>query len=247
MMEGKGQVREPLRVAIHQPNFNPYLGVIAKYLLADRIVHLDTVQFVKNEFQNRNKVVLNGQPHWLTVPVIHSSQQRMNEVVIDNRRPWRRKHLKTLEQGYSKTPCFSTVFPWLQSVYDFSADLLIDWNLNFLGSLLEFMEITTSATLASDMGAMPNDPDGRLIALCRELGGEVYIAGGGGLDYMNRQDWDRSGIQVQFVQFDHPTYPQGGDPFVPFCGILDCLFRFPPNDVKEFALSGTRLRGWDSE
>ncbi|MBI5188629.1 MAG: WbqC family protein, partial [Nitrospirae bacterium] len=42
-------------VSIHQPHFMPWLGYFDKIQRSDYFVFLDTVQFKKNEFQNRNK------------------------------------------------------------------------------------------------------------------------------------------------------------------------------------------------
>jgi hypothetical protein len=40
-------------VAIHQPQYLPWLGYFGKMLTADVFCYLDTVQYKKNEWQNR--------------------------------------------------------------------------------------------------------------------------------------------------------------------------------------------------
>ena len=40
----------------HQPEFLPWLGYISKAAMADVYFILDTVQYVKDVFQNRNKI-----------------------------------------------------------------------------------------------------------------------------------------------------------------------------------------------
>ena len=42
--------------AVHQPQYLPWLGYFDKIDKADIFVLLDTVQFKKNEWQNRNKI-----------------------------------------------------------------------------------------------------------------------------------------------------------------------------------------------
>lgn len=237
---------QKIRVGIHQPNFNPYLGVLAKYLLSDVVVHLDTVQFVKNEYQNRNKILLKGRPFWLTIPVIHDHGQSIRKTRIDSRVPWREKHLKTLQQGYSKTPCFSQVFDWLQSVYQFQTDSLVDWNLHFLNRLFELLEIETPVRLASEFKDLSSDPDERLIDLCHRVGASVYLAGSGGRAYMKQEKWLKAGLDVSFIDYAHPTYPQNSSEFIPFCGIVDFLFQCGPDLAGETALSGVKLNRWQA-
>ena len=56
-------------VAIHQPHYLPWLGYLAKWAAADVFVFLDTVQYAKNGWQNRNRIKTATGPRWLTVPV----------------------------------------------------------------------------------------------------------------------------------------------------------------------------------
>ena len=45
-----------MRVTIHQPQFLPWLGYLDKIDQADLFIALDSVQFKKNEWQNRNRI-----------------------------------------------------------------------------------------------------------------------------------------------------------------------------------------------
>ena len=58
-----------MRLAIHQPHYLPWLGYLAKWASADVFVFLDTVQYEKNGWQNRNRIKTRDGAHWLTVPV----------------------------------------------------------------------------------------------------------------------------------------------------------------------------------
>ena len=83
-------------VSVHQPQFLPWLGYFDKIARSDCFVVLDTVQFKKNEFQNRNKILTPTGPQWLTVPVEYKFPMRIDEVPINKRANWRRKHTQTL-------------------------------------------------------------------------------------------------------------------------------------------------------
>ena len=58
-----------MKLAVHQPHYAPWLGYFAKWAASDLFVFLDTVQYVKNGWQNRNRIKTREGPRWLTVPV----------------------------------------------------------------------------------------------------------------------------------------------------------------------------------
>ena len=68
-------------VAIHQPQYLPWLGYFDKIDKADIFVLLDDVQYKKNEWQNRNKILTATGWQWLTVPVKYNFGQKINEVL----------------------------------------------------------------------------------------------------------------------------------------------------------------------
>ena len=108
-----------MNVAIHQPECFPWLGFFHKMSLADTFVLLDTVQFEKNNFQNRNKFLIAGEAQWLSIPV---EKHSLNTLVQNIKINWTdekltKKHLMSIEQSYKKCEFFENVFPFLQELY----------------------------------------------------------------------------------------------------------------------------------
>src|SRR5829696_3796305 len=93
-------------VAIHQPQYLPYLGFFHKLYHCDLFVALDNVQFQKNGVQNRNKIKTSQGWQWLTVPVLHDFGQLIQAVQISPNVPWQRKHWSTLVSNYGRAPFF---------------------------------------------------------------------------------------------------------------------------------------------
>ncbi|TLY18156.1 MAG: WbqC family protein [Nitrospirae bacterium] len=93
-----------MRVTIHQPQFMPWLGYLDKIDRADLFVVLDSVQFKKNEWQNRNRIRTAQGWQWITVPVLHKFGQRLDEVRINQQRDWQSRHLRALEIHYGRAP-----------------------------------------------------------------------------------------------------------------------------------------------
>ena len=113
----------------HQPVYLPWLGLFHKIELADLFCYFDIVQYQRKDYNNRNKIKTSNGELWLSVPV--ESKNHLNKnvskilIVQDN---WVKKHLKSIELNYKKTPFFKDYFPELQSI-------LINESKNSLGHL----------------------------------------------------------------------------------------------------------------
>lgn len=72
------------KVAIHQPNYLPWLGFFDKMSRSDVFVILDDVQFPKGApgtWISRARIAMNGQRRWLSVPIRRSSGLQIIEAV----------------------------------------------------------------------------------------------------------------------------------------------------------------------
>jgi hypothetical protein len=216
---------ERMKVAIHQPQYLPWLGYFDKVDQADCFVVLDTVQFKKNEWQNRNRIRTTRGWQWITVPVLHRFPQALNEVVIDNSIPWVRKHLHALIANYDGSAFFAVHRPFFEALYGQRWDRLSDLNLQALRYLLKAFEIETRLVLASDPDlAVEGTATARLVAICQALGADTYLSGAGGHNYLDLRQFDRAGIEVVFQDFRCPDYKQRFEGFVPNLSIVDLLF-----------------------
>ena len=105
-----------MKVAIHQPQYLPWLGYLAKWAAADVFVFLDTVQYEKNGWQNRNRIKTAAGAVWLTVPVHYRHlNQRIDETEIDYRRDWRTSHLNQFRDSYRRAPHFEDAMAILRA------------------------------------------------------------------------------------------------------------------------------------
>lgn len=211
-------------VAIHQPQYMPWLGYFDKIDRADVFVFLDTVQFKKNEFQNRNRIKGAGGEQWLTVPVIQRHGQLINEVEINGTEKWQKKHIMALTSCYGKAPFFSDYFGEFENLLSTEWSGLSALNIETVRLLVKGLNIDTTFYTASDMGELPDDRDGRLVEIVRSLGGDTYLAGAGGREYMDVTVYEDAGIEVIFQEFKHPVYPQLFGEFVPYMSAVDILF-----------------------
>lgn len=216
-----------MRVAIHQPQFLPWLGYLDKIKQADCFVILDNVQFKKNEWQNRNLIRTCKGAQWLTVPILHSFGQKIGDVHINNRDHWKRKHLGTFKTHYEGTQFFSQYFLELQELYSGEWQKLSDFNLVILQWLLNHFGIDTPIRLASDMD-LRQQPTERLVDICRTVGASTYLAGQGAQAYMDQSKFEMSGLKLEFQEFQPQVYPQRYGVFLPCMSAIDLLFNCGP-------------------
>ncbi len=212
--------------AIHQPQFLPWLGHFQKIRMADVFVFLDSVQFQKNEFQNRNRIPTHAGVKWLTVPVTYTFGDPICAVRIAPGRPWQRKILGALEHAYGKGAHFEELMPGFEAVLNASRDGLADINIASVRWLMEHFGIDTATRLASDLPSCNDDRTGRLVDICRHVGATTYLSGSLAQRYLDLEQFGRAGIAVQFQQYDHPVYPQmnhDGD-FISHMSAIDALF-----------------------
>ena len=116
-----------MKVVVLQPMYLPWLGYFGLIDIADTFVFYDDVQFVRQTWQNRNRIKWrNGGTLWLTVPVQRAFRQTIAEVIIDNTLQWRNKHLECIKQAYANAPFFQQYAPILESLFSRHWDRLAD-------------------------------------------------------------------------------------------------------------------------
>lgn len=215
-------------VAIHQPNFLPWLGYFHKMLNCDVFIFLDDVQFPRGKsFTSRVKIKSPGGPLWLTVPVRGKGDMSpIKDVLMADNVDWRKKHLKTLESCYARTAFFNNYFPLIKQVYQMNCSRLADFNINLITTLADFFSVPAQLIRASDLPVEKSNSLDYLIKLVKGVGGTRYLTGTGkgSLRYLDEDIFKRAGITVIYQSFVHPVYPQQWGEFVPNLSAIDLLF-----------------------
>jgi len=214
-----------MKIAIHQPQYLPWLGYLAKWDAADLFVILDVVQYEKNGWQNRNRIKTGDGVRWLTVPVHARLGTPIADVTIDSSQAWPARHLRAIEQAYARAPGLAERRAALRAFYARPWTRLSPLATDSARWLAEALGITTPLRLASELlpAATPTTATGRLVALCRAVGADAYLAGEHGSDYMDLGEFAAAGIEVLAQRYEHPVYPQVHGDFVPHLSALDLL------------------------
>jgi hypothetical protein len=81
-----------MKVAVMQPYFFPYLGYWQLIHAVDRFVIFDDVNFILSGWINRNRILINGEPKYLTLPLHKASpNKRICDTTLALSPNWRDK------------------------------------------------------------------------------------------------------------------------------------------------------------
>jgi hypothetical protein len=176
----------------------------------------------------------------LTVPLLTKGHlgRTIREIEINTSENWQKKHWKSIEQNYRKAPFFNRYAPWFESIYSREWHRLIDLTNAMLSFFLAEMGIKTNVIAQSSLKLKSHKQE-LVLDLCMATKAHTYISGKLGRDYLNLDQFIRSGIHVHFQDYRHPTYQQlGMGEFVPNLGVVDLLMNVGPDRALEIILSG---------
>jgi hypothetical protein len=216
-----------MKIAISQPAYLPWVGYFDLIDQVDTFVLLDSVQFEKRSWQQRNRVKTPSGLQWLTVPVASRGHfvQRIDEVVISEP-DFFRKHLRTIELNYCRAPFFEQYFRELSEILQSrSASLLVDLNLRLIQWFCRVLGIRTELLRSSELREKGARSE-LLVNICLRSRADCYLSPLGSAVYL-LEDIDQfadAGIEVGFQHYEHPEYGQQFPPFQPHASVLDLIF-----------------------
>jgi len=212
-----------LIVSIHQPAYLPWLGYFDRIAASDLFIFLDTVQFEKNSFTNRNRIKTLHGLQWLTVPVLIQghTQKNLLDLEIDTTQDWKKKHLRSIEQNYRRAPFFAGRFDRLAASYLPDATHLAALCYRQLNFWLAELKIATRILRASELPVDGHKSD-LILGLCGHVGATTYLSGPLGRSYLQEDRFRAAGIELRYQDYVHPEYPQLYGAFVPALSIVDC-------------------------
>ncbi len=223
----------------HQPAYLPWLGYFEKILHSDQFLYLDTVQFEKDSFINRNKIKAHSGEQWLTVPVRSQGHLEKNicDLEIDNTKNWSVKHWKSIQLKYIKAPFYKTYAPFFEDTYNRQWELLTELNFYMLEWFLKILKITTPIVKAK-AHTFKGEKSDLVLDMCLQLKAAVFIFGAMGKDYADINKFKAAGVLPVFQDYKHPKYNQLYGDFLPYMSIIDLLFNEGPDSLAILNSSG---------
>ena len=226
-------------VAIHQPEYLPWLGFFKKMMNVELFVFLDDVQFRKKGWQNRNRIRINDGTALLSIPVHTHSYPKINEVTIDNEKNWSIRHKKSILYNYARAPYFDEIKDFIESIFEKKFQYLVDLNTEIIKFVMNELEIKSKIVFSSELEISKKGSD-RVLDICKAVGADHYITGTFWAESNLRvEEFKKSNIDIEFQKFQHPIYKQIHGEFIPEMSIIDLLFNEGRKEAKKILQNST--------
>ena len=213
-----------MKCVIMQPTYLPWMGYFDLIDQSDIFVFLDNVQFEKQSWQQRNKIKTPKRAIWLTVPVLQSLGQKINEVKINNNSKWKEKHWKSIKYNYDKAPYFKRDFEFFEELYHTNWEYLVDMNIHVIEGVSKQLNIKKDFIKSSNMNIKGRKTE-LVVGICKELNADTYLSPLGSAVYIEENNlFEREGIKLEYQHFEHPNYKQLWGDFIPYMSVIDLLF-----------------------
>jgi len=222
-------------IAIMQPYFFPYIGYWQLIHAVDCFVIYDDVNYIKGGWINRNRILINNIPTYITIPLHQSSPYKsICNTFLQPSFVWRNKLLKMIENTYRKSPYFAEIYPIVEKIIHYETDNLSDFLAYELQTLAVFMGIKTEFVLTSRH--YKNDflsGQNRVIDICKRENASVYINAIGGQKLYDSKTFSEAGINLNFIEMYPLPYKQKSNEFIPYLSIIDTLMEVGSIGIKE--------------
>ncbi len=212
------------RVVMTQSNYIPWRGYFDMIDRADVVVLYDDAQYTKRDWRNRNQIKTASGAKWLTIPVKVKGKYHQRIYDVEIAESWAGRHWSMIEQAYKAAPFFRAERDGLAELYRQaeSLDRLSEVNRLFLEALSQRLGITTTFMDSSSF-ELADSKSERLLNVCLELGATSYLSGPAAKDYLDTDAFTREGIDVEWMSFDYPEYPQLHGDFIGAVSVLDLI------------------------
>mgnify|MGYP001038531178 CR=1 FL=1 len=213
-------------VVIHQPDFMPYLGFFQRLITADIYIVLDNVQYVRGSRTqtSRDKIkALNGEK-WINVGIQKPLyKSRIDEIYLLKDNSWKERSLNLIKENYRKADYFEEVYPYIEKLYSFECNKMVDFNMASINMLTELFGIENIEIKYASNLSVTGKSNELIINLVKTVGCHRYLSGVGAKNYYIPELYEQAGIEVIWQKFEHPVYKQQFGEFIPYLSSIDLL------------------------
>ena len=229
-------------VAIHQPNFFPWLGYFDKIVRSDIFVFFDDVQFPKTggTWSNRVKLIISGEAKWVTATINRNYHGKLiiREMQFKLDDPWREKILKNIEINYRFHPYFNEGFEFFAPLLLNTESNIAEYNIHSVKQIVERLGFDVGKLRRSSNLNHEGNSNDLLCSLTRIVNGTTYMCGGGSDSYQDELVFIKQGIKLKhqnFATFINQVYPQlKQKDFIGGLSIIDAVMNLGWDKLRQY-------------
>jgi len=217
-----------MKIGIMQPYFFPYIGYFQLIDSVDVYVNLEHVNFMKRSYMVRNTLKNNTQ---INIPVSNGSQNKIcTQVFVLSNDSWFNKFEKTIECLYKKEQNYSSIFeqillPWKNQVLSYENNLDISkFNIFSIKIICEYLNLSTK--FETSLGLTGKKKSEGLKDIVKHFEASDYVNAIGGQNLYSKEDFLEQNIKLHFIKMGNLSLEN------PYNSILDILFRYPKEEIK---------------
>ncbi len=213
------------KVAVLQSNYIPWKGYFDIIHDVDEFIFHDDLQYTKNDWRNRNKIITQQGLFWLSIPVGSDEHRLIDEVKMKDGQ-WQKNHYQILYMAYHKASYWKKYEDFFQYVYlERQWEYLFEINRFLITHIShDFLHINTKF---SDSRMYPTHgvKHEKLLSLVQASGADLYVSGPAARNYIITDDYDKAGIEIVWKDYTgYPEYQQMSKCFMHQVSVLDLLF-----------------------
>ena len=213
-------------VSIHQPNFFPWMGFFDKMNRSDQFIFLTSSIRSKNDkYLTRTKVLNNAKSQYLSVPLgVKHKQISIKQLMMPADNQWQVKVLNIIKESYRSSNHFDEVYADIEELLMCEYEYFSDYSINIIKFLISKLNIDTELHIDTDFNQDFGVSNQRNIALCKKVGGDIYLSGNGAKVYNDNKLYSENSLELIYQDYIAPTYTQMSNEFVSGLSIIDVLF-----------------------
>ena len=227
-----------MKLAVMQPYFFPYIGYFSLIKYADKFILLDSVQYIKQGWINRNRILnQNGGWQYVIVPLRkHHQNTLIKDIMIASEIKWKKKIIAKLAYYRKIAPFYEKVITLIKEIFEYETDSISKVNIFSLKKTCDYLDIPLDYEIFSEMeillGAI-NEPDDWALEISKLLKAKEYINPPGGKEFFDKSKYISAGIELKFLQANLTEYDQKREKFEPGLSIIDVMMFNSKESVQE--------------
>ena len=217
--------------SICQPHFFPWLGYFNMIHLSEYFIFLDNVQYNRRSWQNRVHIrsSLNSDEKKFISLSIKNNSRNLNintaYFYIDSIE----KIERVIHETYKNTLFYNSINKFILDLFYENKDKnLATFNIQVIIKICKYLNIDLNFELSSNFNLSEKKQD-LILSLLKKSNSDIYLANNGSIDYVNKEFFDKNGVNFVTHDYQHPKYQQFSKKelnFIQNLSIIDLLFNY---------------------